>query len=110
MAIKTDNQLRLSYGYSIGYAEYGDPQGRPVLHFHGLPSSRFEINNLDLIEVVERLHVRLILVDRPGIGLSDFRPYTIASYPDIVTDFADKLGLNQFALMGISSGGKFVAA
>ena len=80
MAIKTDNQLRLSDGRSIGYAEYGDPQGRPVLYFHGLPSSRFEMNNPDLIEIAERLHVRLILADRPGIGLSDFRPYTLASY------------------------------
>jgi len=110
MSVKTDNQLRLSDGRAIGYAEYGDPQGRPVLYFHGLPSSRFEMNNPDLIEVAERLHVRLIIADRPGIGLSDFRPYTIASYPDIVAEFADKLGLNRFPVMGISSGGKFVAA
>ena len=110
MAIKTDNQVKLSDGRSIGYAEYGDPQGRPVLYFHGLPSSRFEMNNSDLIEIVERLHIRLILADRPGIGLSDFRPYTIASYPDIVAEFADKLGLNRFPVLGISSGGKFVAA
>ena len=110
MSVKTDNQLGLSDGRSIGYAEYGDPQGRPVLYFHGLPSSRFEMNNPDLIEIVERLHVRLILADRPGIGLSDFRSYTIASYPDIVAEFADKLGLNRFPVLGISSGGKFAAA
>jgi pimeloyl-ACP methyl ester carboxylesterase len=30
--------------------------------------------------------------------------------PDIVTEFADKLGLGRFAVMGASSGGKFVAA
>jgi pimeloyl-ACP methyl ester carboxylesterase len=110
MAIKTDNQIKLSDGRSIGYAEYGDPQGRPVLYFHGLPSSRFEMNNPDLIQIAEQLHVRLILADRPGIGLSDFRSYTIASYPDIVAEFADKLGLDRFPVMGISSGGKFVAA
>jgi len=110
MSVKTDNQIRLGDGRSIGYAEYGDSQGRPVLYFHGLPSSRFEMNNPDLIEVAERLHVRLIIADRPGIGLSDFRPYTIVSYPDFVVEFADKLGLNRFPVMGISSGGKFVAA
>ena len=53
MAIKTDNHVKLSDGRSIGYAEYGDPQGRPVLYFHGLPSSRFEMNNPDSIEIVE---------------------------------------------------------
>lgn len=110
MSVKTDNQVKLSDGRSVGYAEYGDPQGRPVLHFHGLPSSRLEANNPDLVESTARLHVRLIAPDRPGVGLSDFKPYTIANYPDIVTEFADKLGLDRFPVMGLSSGGKFVAA
>jgi pimeloyl-ACP methyl ester carboxylesterase len=110
MYVKTDNQVKLSDGSSIGYAEYGDPQGRPVLHLHGLPSSRFEANNPDMSEVAARLNVRLLVPDRPGIGLSDFKPYTIGNYPDMVTTFADKLGLDRFAVMGLSSGGKFVAA
>jgi len=110
MAVKTDNQVKLSDGGSMGYAEYGDLQGRPVLYFHGLPSSRFEMNNPDLIEIAEQLHVRLILADRPGIGLSEFRPYTLTSYPDLVAEFADKLDLKRFPVMGISSGGKFAAA
>jgi pimeloyl-ACP methyl ester carboxylesterase len=110
MSVKTDNQVKLSKGGSMGYAEYGDPHGRPVLYFHGLPSSRFEPNNPDMVEIVERLHLRVIVADRPGIGLSDFQPYTISSYPDIVAEFADKLGLARFPVMGVSSGGKFVAA
>jgi len=40
MPIKIDNQIKLSDGRALGYAEYGDPQGQPVLHFHGFPSSR----------------------------------------------------------------------
>ena len=32
MAVKTDNQVKLSDGRSIGYAEYGDLAGRPVLY------------------------------------------------------------------------------
>ena len=110
MSVKTDNQVKLSDGHSIGYAEYGDSQGRPVLYFHGLPSSRFELNDPDLIEIVERLQIRVIVADRPGIGLSDFKPYTIASYPDLVAEFADRLDLDKFPVIGISSGGKFVAA
>ena len=110
MSIKTDNTIKLSDGRSLGYAEYGDPQGRPVLYFHGLPSSRFEGNRPAIDEIATRLHARLIIPDRPGIGLSDFKPYTIASWPDIVTALADKLGLDRFAVMGLSSGGKYVAA
>ncbi len=61
MAVKTDNQVRLNDGKSMGYAEYGDPRGRPVLYFHGLPSLRLEMYNPDLIEIAERQHVRLIV-------------------------------------------------
>ena len=110
MSIKTDSQVKLSDGRAVGYAEYGDLTGNPVIHLHGAPSSRFEANNPDLVGIAERLHIRLIVPDRPGIGLSDWKTYTIASYPDLLVQFADKLGLDRFPLMGWSSGGKFVAA
>jgi pimeloyl-ACP methyl ester carboxylesterase len=66
MAAKTDNQLKLSDGRAIGYAEYGDLAGRPVMYLHGLPSSRLEMNNPNTIEVAERLHVRLNLCPNEG--------------------------------------------
>ncbi len=31
----TANTLRLTDGRTLGYAEYGDPSGKPVLIFHG---------------------------------------------------------------------------
>lgn len=110
MTIKLDNQLKLDDGHTIGYAEYGDLTGKPVMHFHGTPSSRFEADNPDLDVIAERLNVRFILPDRPGHGLSDWRSYTVASYPDIIEQFADKLNLHRFALTGLSGGGRFVAA
>jgi len=61
-------------------------------------------------EIATRLHARVIVVERPGIGLSDYKPYTIASWPNIVMEFADALRLDRFAVMGVSSGGKYVAA
>src|SRR5512139_2203898 len=110
MPIQTDHQIKLSDGLTLGYAEYGDLMGKPVIHLHGNPSSRFEPNNPDLIAIAERLRIRLIVPDRPGIGLSDWKSYTIASYPDILVQLADKLDLDRFPLIGFSSGGKFVAA
>jgi pimeloyl-ACP methyl ester carboxylesterase len=110
MSTKTDNQIKLKDGYTVGYAEYGDPTGKPVIHFHGTPSSRFEADNPDLDAINERLHVRYIVPDRPGHGLSDWRHFTIANYPDIVGQFADNLGLERFAVTGLSGGGRFVAA
>lgn len=110
MSVKTENQIKLSDGRTVGYAEYGDLMGTPVIYLHGCPSSRLELNNPDLVAIAERLDIRLISPDRPGIGLSDWETYTIANYPDILAQFADQLGLEQFPLLGVSSGGKFVAA
>ena len=36
----TDNVLRLRDGRLLGYAEYGDPDGKPLFYFHGSPGSR----------------------------------------------------------------------
>jgi pimeloyl-ACP methyl ester carboxylesterase len=110
MSVKTENQITLGNGLTIGYAEYGDLMGKSVIYLHGCPSSRLELDNPDLVAIAERLHIRLIAPDRPGIGLSEWQDYTIANYPDILAQFADQLGLERFPLLGVSSGGKFVAA
>ena len=110
MSIKTDIRIKLSDGYTVGYAECGDPKGKPVMHFHGTPSSRFELDNPDLDAIAERHNVRFIVPDRPGHGLSDWQSYTISSYPDIIAQFTERLGLDRFAVTGLSGGGRFVAA
>ena len=110
MAIKTDNQIKLQDGTQLGYAELGDPAGYPVLHFHGMPSSRMEVNRADFDQVASRLGARIIAIDRPGYGFSDFRPFKIVDWPDLVSEFADRMRLEKFAVMGISSGPKYVAA
>jgi pimeloyl-ACP methyl ester carboxylesterase len=38
--LRDDNILRLSDGRRLGYAEYGDPEGEPIMLFHGTPGSR----------------------------------------------------------------------
>ncbi len=108
--VELDNQISLKNGKILGYAEYGDHHGMPVIHLHGLPSSRFELNNPDLYAIAERLHLRIIVPDRPGIGLSEFFRYSIASYPDLIAELADALALDRFPVVGYSSGGKFAAA
>ena len=64
-------QIRLHDGRLLGYAEYGDPTGKPVFLFQGTPSSRLLHPDKDL---TRSLGARLIVMDRPGFGLSDFQP------------------------------------
>jgi pimeloyl-ACP methyl ester carboxylesterase len=81
------------------------------LHFHGTPSSRFEGSRPALDEIATRLHARLILPERPGYGLSDFKPEpTFLDWPEDVVELADALHLDRFAVMGLSGGGPYVAA
>jgi pimeloyl-ACP methyl ester carboxylesterase len=55
-------------------------------------------------------NVRLIAVDRPGMGLSDFQPKRrIVDWPRDVSELADQLGIDRFAVVGPSGGGPYAA-
>jgi len=112
MKTKTLNNtlsITLKDGRQLGYAEYGDPEGKPILFFHGFPGSRLEPSHLHNIALSN--HYRLIGIDRPGMGLSSFhQKHSILSWPDDVEMFADNLGLNKFSIIGQSGGAPFVAA
>lgn len=107
--MKADKTLRLEDGRTVGFAIYGDPAGQPVFYFHGCPGSRLEAQLAD--RVAAQLGVCLVALDRPGFGLSDFKPRrTIFDWPDDVVEIADALGIERFATVGISGGGPYAAA
>ena len=108
--MRADLRVRLADGTDVGYAEAGDPDGQPVLHLHGTPGSRLEVGIPAARRAAEDLGVRLIALDRPGVGLSLFRRFSISGYPRLVRGFAAALGLERFAVTGVSSGGKYACA
>ena len=102
-------ELRLSDGRALGYAQYGDPEGRPLFFSHGTPGSRTLAQLFDA--GARRDGVRLIAPERPGFGRSDFLPdRTFADWPDDVSELADALGFDRFAVAGSSGGGPYAAA
>jgi len=101
--------LCLSDGRQLGYAEFGDPQGSPAFHFHGFPGTRLTASLH--AEDATAAGVRLIAPDRPGMGLSDFqRRRRIADWPHDVSELADALGIDRFAVLGVSGGGPYALA
>lgn len=86
----------------------GDPQGSPVIYFHGTPGSRLDVTFGD--EIAARLGVRVLSFDRPGYGRSGSAPYSLVSVAHDVAAIADTLGLDQFATFGWSGGGPFALA
>jgi pimeloyl-ACP methyl ester carboxylesterase len=55
--------------------------------------------------------VRLIGLDRPGIGRSDAKVgYRLLDWPDDVVEVAEGLGIERFAVEGLSGGGPYALA
>ena len=104
-----DCSIRLRDGRSIGITSVGRDDGFPIIHCHGSGSSRLEVNLLAAKASEEG--VRLIGLDRPGIGLSDPKTgYRLLDWPDDVLEVADQLGIGRFAVEGLSAGGPFALA
>jgi pimeloyl-ACP methyl ester carboxylesterase len=105
---KLDQQFQLSDGRKLGYDEYGVSNGKPLFYFHGSPSSRVESTLYVSNELLKSLNVRLIAVDRPGLGLSDFQPNRrILDFPKDILALADYLNIERFSVIAYSLGGPY---
>jgi len=102
-------RFTLRDGRILGFGEYGARQGRPLFYCHGFPASRLEAALTDA--AAARRGIRVIAADRPGIGLSDFKPgRTLVEWPADVAELADALGLGSFGVLGVSGGGAYALA
>src|SRR5579864_1224257 len=101
--------LTLRDGRALAYLEVGRGDGAPVFHFHGHGSSRLEA--LALAHAAENAGVRLIALDRPGIGYSAPKSGDrLLDWPSDVAEAADQLGIVRFAVQGMSAGGPYALA
>lgn len=101
-------ETTLDDGRTLSWCEYGDPAGAPVVYLHGTLSSRLEAADLD--DTARRFGLRLLAVDRPGIGGSTAiaRP-TMAGFADDLAQWATRNAIERFALLGLSGGGAHAA-
>src|SRR5438309_1811387 len=100
---RLNQTIKLRDGRTLAYAEYGDPAGTPVIFFHGTPGSRLMAAPA---WKDESLGLRIIAPDRPGFGLSTYRPNrTILNWASDVAELADALKLDKFIVAGVSGGG-----
>ena len=96
-------------GRTLTASEVGDPLGPLVIHNHGGPSSRLEAHLL--AESASRSGLRLVCVDRPGIGQSSPQPVrSYAGWADDLVAIADALGFDEFGVTGWSEGGPWALA
>jgi pimeloyl-ACP methyl ester carboxylesterase len=103
--------LALPDGRRLAYEEHGDPKRPVVLYFHGSPGSRIEWEAQTPPGLAEKLGVRLIAIDRPGLGLSDFQAKRqIKDWPNDVGHLADALAIEKFMVLGYSGGVPYALA
>jgi pimeloyl-ACP methyl ester carboxylesterase len=104
---KLEGNIAVGDDRQIGFAEFGAPQGRAIFWLHGTPGARRQIP-MEARVYAEQQHIRLIGVDRPGIGSSTQHSYdTVVAFADDLRTIADTLGIDTFIVVGLSGGGPY---
>lgn len=103
-----DGVLTLSDGRTLSYGEFGHPGATPLLYFHGYPTNRIEYEVIAEVVASAGIDVRVVVLDRPGYGSSAFKPgRTLLDWPQDVAEAAEQLGIDDFAVLGVSGGGPY---
>ncbi|WP_299559317.1 alpha/beta hydrolase [uncultured Mycolicibacterium sp.] len=107
---KLEGNIAVGDGRQIGFAEFGAPQGRAVFWLHGTPGARRQIPT-EARAFAECNGIRLIGVDRPGIGSSTPYQYpNVLAFAEDLRTIADTLGIGEMAIVGLSGGGPYTLA
>ncbi|UPW17182.1 alpha/beta fold hydrolase [Agarivorans sp. TSD2052] len=91
------------------YQEYGDPKGKALVYCHSILGCRLE-NFFDQIDIAKQLGLRLISVDRPGFGGSDYcEGYSFLKWAEDLNALLTHLNLDKVELVGYATGGVYAA-
>ncbi|CAN5869062.1 alpha/beta hydrolase [soil metagenome] len=104
---KLEGNIAVGSARQLGFAEFGDPQGRAIFWLHGTPGARRQIPTEARV-FAEQQGIRLIGIDRPGIGSST--PFQYANVGEFAYDLetmADVLGIGKMMVVGLSGGGPY---
>ena len=94
----------------LSFAEYGSRTGPAIAWMHGTPGARRQVP-LEAREYAVREGVRIIALDRPGIGSST--PYLYPNIRDWTHDLElvlETLAIDTLRIIGLSGGGPYALA
>ena len=99
-------------GRVISFSEVGDPEGGAVFVCVGMGLTRFVTAFYD--ELATTLRLRLITVDRPGVGASEPYPPNDRggplNWPDDILAICQHLNITKFSLLAHSAGAVYALA
>lgn len=104
-----DGTVRTNAGTRLAYATYGDPDGTPLVFFHGTPGSRLLGRLLDDPAADAGVHV--VAPDRPGYGRSELpSDHDLSAAGPLTSALADAVDAETVAVAGFSGGGAYALA
>ena len=99
----TAQTIMLSDNRKLGYSVYGDPEGFPILFFHGWPGTRLDISCFS--NIAKKQKVKIIGIDRPGMTYSSFQKRRkVTDWPSDVLALIDHLKLEEYSILAFSTG------
>lgn len=103
---------RLPYaGKTVSFADVGNANGHVVIIFMGLGAVRYLIGLYD--EMASALGLRLICIDRWGMGKTDDLPSDkrgVLEWSNVVAEVTDRLAIRKFSLLAHSAGAPYAMA
>ncbi len=107
---RLEGSVAVRGGRRLSYAEFGAPNGAAVFWLHGTPGGRRQIP-IEARMFAEENDVRLIGIDRPGIGTSTPHLYeNVLDWTGDLEMLVDNLGIDTFRVIGLSGGGPYALA
>ncbi|WP_158058036.1 alpha/beta fold hydrolase [Halorussus halophilus] len=101
--------VETSAGTTLCYATYGDPEGTPLVFFHGTPGSRLLGRLFD--DMARENGVRVLAPDRPGYGRSALpSDYDLPDIEEGIAALAESVDAERVAVAGFSGGAPYALA
>lgn len=101
--------IGLPDGRQVSVIEQGTQSGTPVVYLHGSPGSNKDHCKHE--ELYQELGVRMLSINRPGIGKSTGQQgWNAISFADDLKNVLDTLEIEKTAVSGFSSGGLHACA
>lgn len=107
---RLEGSVAVRDGRRLSFAEFGVTRGRAIIWMHGTPGARRQVP-LEAREYAAEHGIRIIGVDRPGIGTSTPHLYDdVLDWTGDLALLADALAIDTMHVIGLSGGGPYALA
>jgi len=93
-----DKSVTLASGHVLFYRDYGKSDGDILIVFHNAYSSRLMVPK-NYLEICERTNRRIIIIDRPGYGKTDFTNGHPAKWNHMLNEFLYLLKIDSYDIL-----------